>query len=1220
MSTLRVRIRELVVLLPDLGRGRAAAWASVGLALAYAVMSPNARANELVSESSILQHVAETHGFGSAELELADRQVRELEMTGKIFTRAKVIHPREGLIFTVELDSAGAPVDGRRLLADEEAAYRTRFGALHPTLRTTLESVGETESIEVGFWLRAAQVEFPLRRDFMDPARPTREGARAFRQAFNEIVPAQIAELRAPLLADLATRGYEATYASSIAPLVYAKLPPAVIRELARRLDVDTVYGPSEARDVLDVAKPTVKADVVDSWNFEGNGITVAILEDSRVNFSNPELAAGVTRVPGDPNVDDHATQTAGIVASLDSVHGGLAQGVQIYSANATDYTASNIAAAIDWCVAADVDIINNSWGGNHTTTFLNDHDRHLDWVSRNAADTVTVAAGNEAGSCGAMNGYVGSPGRGYNVITVGGFNDQGTLTWDDDAMYACSSTVDPASGAEKPEVVAPSVDITSTTASTPWFGTGSGTSFAAPMVAAVIAQMLTADSGLAAFPETCKAIVMATALHNIEGASRLSEQDGAGGVDARAAVVASELSVWHNISAVPSTFPIQYSYYCQQGKRIRAAVSWNSDPNSTYTSDPLTVDLDLLVTGPNGANVTQSTSLTNAFEIVEFVPTESGIYRFEIVENLFPSSGSEYAGFAIWGGGDLELEEDVPVSLGGSCNPPDHLAFTPATGWNVVAVQPEVGLNYNLALFEGSPWQDPEDHVALLQSTLSGDLMDFVVLDRNHLSQGRRFLEVREQAGVGDRTIEHAESRAEITVGEFGPYSFGPLGLVEVFDLSLNAGLRKYVRTVVVSGTADVALFLFDSDPAIADTWVQKRSDNLMVMNVGAAGEEERFDFLAPASDRYGLVIANLSPPLGASFKVLADVTPPSGTVSINGGLAQTGSYRVRVGITAEDTDTGIHRIRARESGGTWLEVFSLPVGPLSLARQFELDVTPGPGTRTVEVEIQNNAGMVTQVTDSIDLYACPQPAGALANGNFSDTSGFPWCFNDTSATGFVAYAGAEAAVRGGDDPVVGLTATFISQRFILVDTGIHELGFSWRFESVETAAGTDAAAWDLLDAATGNSVIGGVALLSTMPGDFGTVTQNVIGPGTFELRLGTLSNGGQTGAGTSSFDLVQVVPTLVEAPFERSDCNSDGGVNITDVVFGLEALFGSGTPTCRDACDANDDGAFNIVDAVYTANYLFSGGLQPPAPFGVCGMDPTPDPLHCVASAACP
>ena len=88
----------------------------------------------------------------------------------------------------------------------------------------------------------------------------------------------------------------------------------------------------------------------------------------------------------------------------------------------------------------------------------------------------------------------------------------------------------------------------------------------------------------------------------------------------------------------------------------------------------------------------------------------------------------------------------------------------------------------------------------------------------------------------------------------------------------------------------------------------------------------------------------------------------------------------------------------------------------------------------------------------------------------------------------------------------------------------------------------------------------------------------------------------------------------------FKRGDANADGALDIADVMFSLEAIFGGGASSCQDAQDTNDDGMLDISDPLLLLIYLYNGGTQPPAPGLVCGDDPTTDDLECPGSPGCP
>jgi M6 family metalloprotease-like protein len=63
--------------------------------------------------------------------------------------------------------------------------------------------------------------------------------------------------------------------------------------------------------------------------------------------------------------------------------------------------------------------------------------------------------------------------------------------------------------------------------------------------------------------------------------------------------------------------------------------------------------------------------------------------------------------------------------------------------------------------------------------------------------------------------------------------------------------------------------------------------------------------------------------------------------------------------------------------------------------------------------------------------------------------------------------------------------------------------------------------------------------------------------------------------------------------------DANGDQDVNIGDVVFTINYVFGGGAPpSCFDEGDANLDCDYNVGDAVFMISYIFNGGPPP-----VCG-----------------
>jgi hypothetical protein len=146
---------------------------------------------------------------------------------------------------------------------------------------------------------------------------------------------------------------------------------------------------------------------------------------------------------------------------------------------------------------------------------------------------------------------------------------------------------------------------------------------------------LLQRDPGLAVWPETVKAVLMATALHNIEGATRLSEVDGAGGirVDLADAVVRRQAGGYggRSYSCSTSRNLDVATLNLTAGVPVRVVITWDTNPGYlSYRQQP-SADLDLRILDPRGATIAGSASWDNTYEIVEFTPTTSGPHRLRV-------------------------------------------------------------------------------------------------------------------------------------------------------------------------------------------------------------------------------------------------------------------------------------------------------------------------------------------------------------------------------------------------------------------------------------------------------------------------------------------------------------------------------------------------------------------------------------------------------------
>jgi hypothetical protein len=154
----------------------------------------------------------------------------------------------------------------------------------------------------------------------------------------------------------------------------------------------------------------------------------------------------------------------------------------------------------------------------------------------------------------------------------------------------------------------------------------------------------------LKTYPETVKAIIMASAVHNIEGSSRLSDKDGAGGIQAKAAydIVANG---WHSASWVAngcadlSTAP---ALFATAGQTVRVVISWLVPIDANFINYTF-ADADLTVSNPSHTQTWTSASFDNNFEIVEFTAPETGVYPVQACYKSGQSNPIQLMGYAYY-------------------------------------------------------------------------------------------------------------------------------------------------------------------------------------------------------------------------------------------------------------------------------------------------------------------------------------------------------------------------------------------------------------------------------------------------------------------------------------------------------------------------------------------------------------------------------------------
>lgn len=623
-----------------------------------------------------LQYIAKREGIPLDNLLVVQQHRREYPLLERQFIAYTIFDRAARRDFHLLVDLADNRVIEDALVIERAQAEAglSQYGTLDPALVTRLHSAGDAELLPVGIWVggergrtreevyallarRYPQVQYALAHqrqpfDVGDAAL-----SREVRAEYERLRQADIVARVQPLMSYLGELGV-AGESHYLLPSISARLSKDAILELADYDDVQTIYL-IEGTAVPELSSAVHTNHVAPVWSALGLDavseptlpITVAVVETGNVAWDNSFLHHA-KRLASPFGETDHATRVASEIASFHDTYRGMAPGATLLSAG-SDGSQVNFYQALNWVLDQEVDLVNCSFGFQGGSSALGWLDIAFDYTARERQAIIVKSAGN------VRDEYVTTPGKAWNVITVGGINDQEDADWANDVVYEVLGTnegsayLDPGSvnsDREKPEVVAPAQNITALGVNNvPQ--TRSGTSHSAAQVSGLTALLLHSSAELKAWPTAVKAILMASATHNIEGESRLSDEDGAGAIDAtRAYQIAQhylsdgtscgEGSCWwaaNTTSSYPSAGDWLYQhFYAAQGDLVRVAIAWwsEADPSQEYPTlgdDALTSNFNLYVWDPDDGLLPAgySASWDNNYEIVEFVAPKSGVYEF---------------------------------------------------------------------------------------------------------------------------------------------------------------------------------------------------------------------------------------------------------------------------------------------------------------------------------------------------------------------------------------------------------------------------------------------------------------------------------------------------------------------------------------------------------------------------------------------------------------
>ena len=567
----------------------------------------------------------------------------EFPLLGRSVVEQRWLDPEVGLVRRRALDQHGMEVDVDQLRRTEHRLRQEQNGKLAPELLDQLAQRSDDETIEVVFWLQCEDA--PDWRAILNAGVAGGAGVEQARRDARDAAEAWFAARTADFAQHCREQGWNVTQLLAAWPVVYVELPVGEVRRAAGHALVDEAYYCfPEVYTEQEHAQGTLRTPLV--W---ASGLTAAnspvktmVNDPDHVTKNNPYLPP-VIWIYGNGAVGSHASACAGNIAMDDGSLRGAAYGLpQIYSADGT----GDSGAPASWNAAINngIDFGNCSWwnGSKGQIVYL---DRYFDYTIRNFGVMMFKSTGNQGNS---STPYTTTPGNGYNSTNSGSYNDSNDARWANDAMASYSSYWDPAEGHEKPELASPGDDVDTTGTSTYYNGFG-GTSSASPLTCGVATLLATREPALRGQPEAVKAILMASAWHNIEGDDVLSERDGAGGGHASAADRVARDGNFHTAMLSAADFANANNAYevrfgAAQGNEVRVCGLWFSTANSSYSTDVLNMDLDLVILDPAGNTVASSANASNPFEILKFTPSSTGLYTARFVSQRFDGSTEPFA------------------------------------------------------------------------------------------------------------------------------------------------------------------------------------------------------------------------------------------------------------------------------------------------------------------------------------------------------------------------------------------------------------------------------------------------------------------------------------------------------------------------------------------------------------------------------------------------
>ncbi len=310
----------------------------------------------------------------------------------------------------------------------------------------------------------------------------------------------------------------EVTYISEYSPILICSLTKSEALNVARNDKVSSlVRGDIEGEDCASLAYTNTNISFPYLLGYTGQGIKIGMLESGKPDVNNSALSGlsnDITVKSSNAIIKPHATAVAAIMVNPSY---GFAKGFEhLYSASCSTYSEMTI--ELEWLLNQNVNVINMSWGPpSPAPNSYGYYSKWIDHIAYNHSVHVIVASGNIGEN------KVSSNAMAYNALTVGAVNDKGTSTYSDDTHWefdqqTSTSTIHYESAYNTNESLAYKPDICAYGANidVPSVGVDSGTSFAAPQIAGMVATLCSLEPELLTLMDLTKAVLTCSTLKTI--------------------------------------------------------------------------------------------------------------------------------------------------------------------------------------------------------------------------------------------------------------------------------------------------------------------------------------------------------------------------------------------------------------------------------------------------------------------------------------------------------------------------------------------------------------------------------------------------------------------------------------------------------------------------------------------------------------------------------